>query len=61
MEKLLKDGDDILAKMDKKQRDNYFNEICEGIGSVATGRDNPPPRRRRGILCRSIDDQWEGG
>lgn len=60
MEKYLKDGDDILKALTTKEREEYFNEICEGIGSVATGRDNPPPRRRR-IICRSIDDDWEGG
>lgn len=60
MEKYLKDGDDILKAMTTKEREEYFNEICEGIGSVGTGRDNPPPRRRR-LICRSIDDEWEGG
>jgi hypothetical protein len=60
MDKLLSEGDKILDRMTKKEQDDYFNEICEGIGSVATGRDNPPSRRRR-IICRSIDDDWEGG
>lgn len=60
MDRLLSEGDKILDRMTKKEQEDYFNEICEGIGSVATGRDNPPPRRRR-LICRSIDDEWEGG
>jgi len=37
-----------------------LDELCEGIGSVATGRDGPRKKRVKPVL-RSIDDDWEGG
>lgn len=41
------------AAYDKK----LLDELCEGIGSVATGRDNPPKLKKP--LVRSIDEEWE--
>jgi len=47
------------ANMTPEEQTKLLDELCEGIGSVATGMDNPPRKRKQPVF-RSIDESWEG-
>ena len=44
-----------------EEQNKLLDELCDGIGTVATGKDNPPRKRKvKKMVFRSIDESWEG-